>query len=78
MASESKLPTVTVEDNPWSVTPQEFAAVEEQRILSQRMLEMYKAWDNGQDPPTTIPGFPEIASLLITVTQVYYTLCIPR
>ncbi|XP_070020305.1 uncharacterized protein [Nicotiana sylvestris] len=62
MSSESHLPTVPIlEDSPISAIPtSESATAEENRILRLRMMEIWDAWSNGREPPTTIPGFPEL------------------
>ncbi|XP_019251107.1 PREDICTED: uncharacterized protein LOC109230022 [Nicotiana attenuata] len=62
MASESHLPIINpLEDSPASVIPTlEPATAEENRILRLRMLEMWDAWSNGREPPSAIPGFPEL------------------
>ena len=35
---------------------QELASMEEIKLLKQQMAEMYRAWLNGQAPPSSIPG----------------------
>nr|XP_016512975.1 PREDICTED: uncharacterized protein LOC107830017 [Nicotiana tabacum] len=61
MASKSHLPIVESEDSPTSVIPQsKSVTAEENRRLKCRMLEMQDAWSNGREPPSTIPGFPEL------------------
>ncbi|XP_070052628.1 uncharacterized protein [Nicotiana tomentosiformis] len=61
MTSESHLPIIEPEDSPVSDIPQsESAATEENRRLRVRMLEMWDAWSNGKEPPSIIPGFPEL------------------
>ncbi|XP_070045902.1 uncharacterized protein [Nicotiana tomentosiformis] len=61
MAFESHLPIIEPEDSPVSAIPQsESAATEENRRLRVRMLEMWDAWSNGKEPPSIIPGFPEL------------------
>ncbi|XP_075086157.1 uncharacterized protein LOC107797942 [Nicotiana tabacum] len=61
MASESHLPIIEPEDSPISAIPQsEPAAAEENRRLRVCMLEMWDAWSNGKEPPSIIPGFPEL------------------
>ncbi|XP_019235359.1 PREDICTED: uncharacterized protein LOC109215702 [Nicotiana attenuata] len=61
MASESHLPIIDPEDSPVSAIPApESAAAEENRRLRVRILEMWDAWSNGKEPPSTIPGFPKL------------------
>ncbi|XP_070031667.1 uncharacterized protein [Nicotiana tomentosiformis] len=61
MASESHLPIIEPEDSPVSAIPQsESATTEENRRLRVLMLEMWDAWSNGKEPPSIIPGFPEL------------------
>nr|XP_016443025.1 PREDICTED: uncharacterized protein LOC107768415 [Nicotiana tabacum] len=61
MASESHLPIVEPEESLSSVIPQlESATAEENMRLRCRMLEMWDAWSNGREPPSTIPGLPEL------------------
>ncbi|XP_019244417.1 PREDICTED: uncharacterized protein LOC109224284 [Nicotiana attenuata] len=62
MSSESHLPTIPMpEDSSLSVIPtSESATAEENRALRLRMLEMWDAWSNGREPPSTIHGFPEL------------------
>ncbi|XP_019242341.1 PREDICTED: uncharacterized protein LOC109222434 [Nicotiana attenuata] len=62
MSSEGHLPTVPIpEDSPISAIPtSKSAAAEENRILRLRMMEMWDAWSNGKEPPSVIPGFPEL------------------
>ncbi|XP_059283641.1 uncharacterized protein LOC132037186 [Lycium ferocissimum] len=38
----------------------ESASAEEVRMLRQQMADMYQAWMNGQAPPSSIPGFPDV------------------
>ncbi|XP_070024789.1 uncharacterized protein [Nicotiana sylvestris] len=62
MSSESYLPTILIpEDISLSVIPtSKSATAEENRALRLRMLEMWDAWSNGREPPSSIPGFPEL------------------
>ncbi|XP_070010068.1 uncharacterized protein [Nicotiana sylvestris] len=62
MSSESHLPTISIlKDSLLSVIPtSESATAEENRALRLRMLEMWDAWSNGREPPSAIPGFPEL------------------
>ncbi|KAH0698835.1 hypothetical protein KY284_013050 [Solanum tuberosum] len=41
-------------------TTRESATVEENRILRHVMAQLWQAWANGQEPPTSILDFPEI------------------
>ncbi|XP_070022365.1 uncharacterized protein [Nicotiana sylvestris] len=56
------LPTVPITDeSPISGIPiSESADAEENRLLRLRMMEMWDAWANGREPPSAIPGFPEL------------------
>nr|XP_016436517.1 PREDICTED: uncharacterized protein LOC107762657 [Nicotiana tabacum] len=38
----------------------ESAAAEENRMMRSYILEMLDSWNNGKEPPSTIPGFPEV------------------
>ncbi|XP_070015357.1 uncharacterized protein [Nicotiana sylvestris] len=62
MSSEMTLPIVPIEDeSPISGIPtSESAAAEENRLLRLRMMEIWDAWANGREPPSAIPGFPEL------------------
>ncbi|XP_019229712.1 PREDICTED: uncharacterized protein LOC109210713 [Nicotiana attenuata] len=62
MSSESHLPTIPIpEDSLISAIPtSESSAVEENRVLRLRILEMWDAWSNGRELPSAIPGFPEL------------------
>ncbi|XP_070013075.1 uncharacterized protein [Nicotiana sylvestris] len=62
MSSEMTLPTIPImDDSPISGIPtSESVAAEENRILRLRVMEMWDAWANGRDPPSAIPGFPEL------------------
>ena len=44
-------------------TTRETFIVEENRTLRHIMAQLWQAWTNGQEPPTSIPGFPEITSI---------------
>ncbi|KAM3284341.1 hypothetical protein P3S67_023140 [Capsicum chacoense] len=44
------------EENRDQLIAQEFASLEENRLLKQQITEMYQAWMNGQAPPSFIPG----------------------
>ncbi|XP_070009662.1 uncharacterized protein [Nicotiana sylvestris] len=62
MSLDNHLPTISIpDDSPLSVIPtSELAAVEENRVLRLRILEMWDAWSNGREPPSAILGFPEL------------------
>ncbi|XP_019241641.1 PREDICTED: uncharacterized protein LOC109221627 [Nicotiana attenuata] len=62
MSFEGHLPTVPIpEDSQISAIPtSESATAEENRILRLRMMEIWDAWANGKEPPSAIPGFPEL------------------
>jgi len=51
-------------------TTRESATVEENRTLRHVMAQLWQAWANGQEPPTSIPGFPEITSIRSSSSQV--------
>ncbi|XP_070005002.1 uncharacterized protein [Nicotiana sylvestris] len=62
MTSKIQLPTITPSyDSSLLVIPMlESAAAEENRSLRRRMLEMWEALSNRREPPSAIPGFPEL------------------
>ncbi|XP_070014907.1 uncharacterized protein [Nicotiana sylvestris] len=62
MTSETHLPIINPsEDSPVSVIPvSESATAEENRVLHCRIMEIWDAWSNGKEPPSAIPGFPEL------------------
>ncbi|XP_070029422.1 uncharacterized protein [Nicotiana sylvestris] len=62
MSSEMTLPTIPItDDSPISGIPtSESAATEENRILRIWVMEMWDSWANGREPPSAIPGFPEL------------------
>nr|XP_016492026.1 PREDICTED: uncharacterized protein LOC107811583 [Nicotiana tabacum] len=64
MSLEIPLPTILVsEESSISAIPtSESTTAEENRILWLRMLEMLDDWNNGKEPPSVIPGFPEMFS----------------
>ncbi|XP_019263160.1 PREDICTED: uncharacterized protein LOC109240926 [Nicotiana attenuata] len=71
MTSGSHLPIIEPEDSPTSVIPQpEPAAAEENRRLRRHVLEMWDAWSNGREPPSAIPGFPELIPSMGGTTNV--------
>ncbi|XP_015161970.1 uncharacterized protein [Solanum tuberosum] len=57
-------------DTPVDSTTRESATVEENRTLRNVMVQLWQAWANGQEPPTSIPGFPEITSIRSSSSQV--------
>ncbi|XP_070002529.1 uncharacterized protein [Nicotiana sylvestris] len=70
MSSEMTLPTIPIEDDsPISGIPtSESAVAEENRILRLHVMEMWDAWANGREPPSVIPGFPELFPRFPTYT----------
>ncbi|XP_070022212.1 uncharacterized protein [Nicotiana sylvestris] len=56
------LPTIPItDDSPISGIPtSESAAAEENRIMCLQVMEMWDTWENGREPPSPIPGFPEL------------------
>jgi len=64
MSSEIRLPTIPVfeESSISAVLTPESATAEENRILRLRMLEMLDDWNNGKEPPSVVPGFPQLFS----------------
>ncbi|XP_070010192.1 uncharacterized protein [Nicotiana sylvestris] len=62
MSSEGHPPTTPIpKDSPLSViSTSESATAKESRALHLRVLEMWDALSNGREPPSAIPGFPEI------------------
>ena len=60
-------------DTPIDSTTREKVTVEENRMLRHIMAQLWKAWTNGQKPPTSIPGFPEITSIRSPSSQVPIT-----
>ncbi|KAH0735278.1 hypothetical protein KY285_010985 [Solanum tuberosum] len=57
-------------DTPVDSTTRESATVEENRTLRHVMAQLWQAWANGQEPLTSIPGFPEITSIRSSSSQV--------
>ncbi|XP_010314108.1 uncharacterized protein [Solanum lycopersicum] len=57
-------------DTPIDSTTRETVTVEENRTLRNIMAQLWQAWANGQEPPTSIPGFPEIISIRSSSSQV--------
>ncbi|KAH0669898.1 hypothetical protein KY289_024391 [Solanum tuberosum] len=51
-------------------TTRESAIVEENRTLRHVMAQLWQAWANGQEPPTSIPTFSEITSIRSSSSQV--------
>ncbi|XP_070005382.1 uncharacterized protein [Nicotiana sylvestris] len=61
MASACNLPIIDPEDSPASAILQlESAAAEENKMLRLHIMKMWDAWSNGREPPSAIPGFPEL------------------
>ncbi|XP_070010501.1 uncharacterized protein [Nicotiana sylvestris] len=62
MSLEIPLPIVPImDDSPISGIPSsELAAAEENRFMRLRMMEMWDVWANRKEPPSAIPGFPEL------------------
>ncbi|XP_070022746.1 uncharacterized protein [Nicotiana sylvestris] len=61
MASASNLPIIGPEDSPaLAILQLESTAVEENKMLRLRILEMWDARSNGRESPSTIPRFPEL------------------
>ncbi|XP_010324801.2 uncharacterized protein [Solanum lycopersicum] len=57
-------------DTPIDSTTRETITVEENRTLRNIMAQLWQAWANGQEPPASIPGFPEITSIRSSSSQV--------
>ncbi|KAH0717187.1 hypothetical protein KY285_013218 [Solanum tuberosum] len=57
-------------DTPVDLTTRESATVEENRTLRHVVAQLWQAWANGQEPPTSIPCFPEITSIRSSSSQV--------
>ncbi|KAH0669842.1 hypothetical protein KY285_023985 [Solanum tuberosum] len=51
-------------DTPVDLTTKESATVKENRTLRNVMAQLCQAWANGQEPPTSIPGFPQITTTM--------------
>ncbi|KAG5571592.1 hypothetical protein H5410_061358 [Solanum commersonii] len=49
--------TMNQVDTPVDLTTRDLASVEENRTLRHVMTQLWQAWANGQEPPTSIPGF---------------------
>ena len=57
-------------DTPIDSTTRETVTVEENQTLRHIMEQLWQDWANGQEPPTSIPGFPEITSIRSSSSQV--------
>ena len=57
-------------DTPIDSTTRETITVEENRTLRNIMAQLWQAWANGQEPPTSIQFFPEITSIRFSSSQV--------
>ncbi|WMV45396.1 hypothetical protein MTR67_038781 [Solanum verrucosum] len=57
-------------DTPIDSTTRESTTVEKNRTLRHVMAQLWQAWANGQEPPTSIPGFLEITSIRSSSSQV--------
>ncbi|KAH0644143.1 hypothetical protein KY284_032027 [Solanum tuberosum] len=57
-------------DTPVDSTTRETTTVEENRKLRHVMAQLWQAWANGQEPPTSILDFPEITSIRSSSSQV--------
>ncbi|KAH0746078.1 hypothetical protein KY285_007735 [Solanum tuberosum] len=57
-------------DTPVDSMIREPTTVEENQTLRYVMAQLWQAWANGQEPPTSIPGFPEITSIRSSSSQV--------
>ncbi|KAG5572599.1 hypothetical protein H5410_062365 [Solanum commersonii] len=57
-------------DTPVDPTTRELTTIEENRTLRHVMAQLWQAWANGQEPPTSIPGFPEITSIRSSSSQI--------
>ncbi|XP_060179392.1 uncharacterized protein LOC132609432 [Lycium barbarum] len=69
MTEGTSLPMINMGDETERVAQQESAIAEENRILRQQMIEMLQGWSNGQQPPQSIPGFPDITSATQACSQ---------
>ncbi|KAG5609911.1 hypothetical protein H5410_021192 [Solanum commersonii] len=69
MTTNTETPVSQVETPP-ELTTRESATVEENRTLRHVMAQLWQAWANGQEPPTSIPDFPEITSIRSSFSQV--------
>ena len=54
-------------------TTRETTTVEENRTLRHIITQLWQACANGQEPPMTIPGFPEITRIQCSSYQVLIT-----
>ena len=61
---------VNPSDTPIDSTTREKVTAEENRTLRHIMAQLWQARANGQEPPTSIPGFPEIISIRSSSSQV--------
>ncbi|KAG5606473.1 hypothetical protein H5410_027965 [Solanum commersonii] len=57
-------------DTQVDLTTRESSIVEENRTLRHVMVQLWQAWANGQELPTSIPGFSEITSSRSSSSQV--------
>ncbi|WMV54534.1 hypothetical protein MTR67_047919 [Solanum verrucosum] len=57
-------------DTPVDSTIREPTTIEENRTLRHVMAQLWQAWANGQEPPTSIPCFPVITSIRSLSSQV--------
>ncbi|XP_015074763.1 uncharacterized protein LOC107018719 [Solanum pennellii] len=57
-------------DTPIDSTIIEISTVEENRTLRHIMAQLWQAWANVQEPPTSIPGFPKITTIRSSSSQV--------
>ncbi|KAG5595571.1 hypothetical protein H5410_036803 [Solanum commersonii] len=57
-------------DTPVDPTTRESITIEENQTLRHVMAQLWQAWANGQEPPTSILGFPEITSIRSSSSQV--------
>ncbi|KAG5632887.1 hypothetical protein H5410_004604 [Solanum commersonii] len=69
MTTNTETPVSQVETPP-ELTTRESTTVEENRTLRHVMAQLWQAWANGQEPPTSIPDFPEITSIRSSSSQV--------
>ena len=57
-------------DTPIDSTTTETVTIKENQTLRHIMAQLWQAWANGQEPPTSIQFFPEITSIRFSSSQV--------